>query len=200
MRASKSQKTETAAAAAASVKRGPGRPRKAESAAASAAKRRPGRPRKAESAAASSAKRGPGRPRKSESAASATIKRGPGRPRKTESAATATKRRPGRPRKSEIAALLTPDGAHAETNASTTHWPGDLGRQSLAFVQALLNATQASAAFTSDDVLTPKEVGDLVRVREKEVLAAIERGELRATRIGAKLRITRQSVAAWLNS
>lgn len=186
--------------------RKPGRPRKAEVSDAAKPARKPGRPRKAEGAtAALKPVRSPGRPRKIEDAA--MPKRRPGRPRKAEvlDGAGSAKRGPGRPRKAtesvtaaEALSLTEVQGA-AGAAPDTTVWMTDVGRHGLAFLRALLGTSPGAALLTADEVLTPKEVGDLVGVREKEIMAVIETGELKATRIGNKWRTTRHNVTLWLN-
>ena len=220
------RKAETAAVTTKPVKPA-GRPRKTAGENGAATPRRPGRPRKTEAeSAATPTSRRPGRPRKTEAESAATpTSRRPGRPRKTESVAVA-KKRPGRPRKSETAPVASPIGkrgpgrprkAPAElsgaevirvkptevggTSASpeTALWMSDVGRHGLAFLRALLGTAPGVGPLAAEDVLSLDEVATLVRARKKEILAAIEQGELKATRIGSKWRVTRQSVSTWLN-
>lgn len=188
------------------AKTSPRGPSAAHKSKAEATKRRPGRPRKADAGAATPetavAKRGPGRPRKAQAAEgapqNAVAKRGPGRPRKDAAAVPVAQRRPGRPRKN-VAALESPTAGDITATAPVGPAMHELSRQGLSFVRALLGATQGFTDIGPDDVLSPKEVADLVRAREKEVLAAIESGDLRAIRIGSKWRTTRRNVATWLN-
>jgi len=48
------------------------------------------------------------------------------------------------------------------------------------------------------DVLTPAEAAELLRIEEAELLAAAERGELPARRIGEQWRFLRSALLAWL--
>jgi excisionase family DNA binding protein len=76
---------------------------------------------------------------------------------------------------------------------------GDVGKHAMALLRALLGHAQAVNAVAGDEVLTTKDVADMLKTRESEVLKAIDRGELKATRIGSKYRVTRQNVSNWLN-
>lgn len=124
-------------------------------------------------------------PERANASPQAPVKRGRGRPRKTETAGIASVNRQvsTRPRSHDV-----------------TTWMDDIRRHGLAFVRALLGHEQVAAVnLTQDDIMTPKEVADLVRLRESEVVHAIESGDLKATRIGNKYRITRENVGAWLS-
>jgi len=48
------------------------------------------------------------------------------------------------------------------------------------------------------DVLTPAEAAELLRIEEAELLAAAERGELPARRIGEQWRFLRSALLGWL--
>ena len=113
-----------------------------------------------------------------------------------------TGRRRGRPRKSELTGAtygIPPTFMPAPHDVAS--WMSEVGRTGFAFLRALLGniSTTNATPINPEDILTTRQVAELVKIRESDVLHAIERGELRATRIGNKYRVTRQNVSAWLD-
>jgi excisionase family DNA binding protein len=48
------------------------------------------------------------------------------------------------------------------------------------------------------DVMTPAEAANVLRVSEEDVLAAIEAGDLKARKLGSAYRISREALEAFL--
>jgi excisionase family DNA binding protein len=51
-----------------------------------------------------------------------------------------------------------------------------------------------------DPLMTPDEVAGILRVSRKTVLALVRRGELHGVRIGNRIRMRADEVAAWLEA
>jgi excisionase family DNA binding protein len=76
---------------------------------------------------------------------------------------------------------------------------GNVISQSLQNVgQAAQGGTTPAAPAGIPDVMTPAEAAGILRVSEEDVVAAIQAGDLKARKIGAAYRISREALEAFL--
>jgi excisionase family DNA binding protein len=76
---------------------------------------------------------------------------------------------------------------------------GILGGQATPGVQGLAGGAQAQSA-TAPELYTPAQVAQLLGVAESDVLASLEKGDLKGKQIGTQWRVTRAAVDQFLHS